>query len=146
MLRSIVIGKPGPDPLSCWAQKNMHHMHCKRSNVNLALCACAASVHECTVSRREHERWMVKHCDAVQTRCDLKPFVHFEMESVRSDSHRMFIKFQSNLCYIMNKYELHLTFRIIFTSPTPDRDWDGAAACRAKPLVAGASSTRDFFF
>ncbi len=36
----------------------------------------------------------------------------------------------------MKKYELYLTFSIIIISPTPDRDWDGAAACRAKPLSA----------
>ncbi len=36
----------------------------------------------------------------------------------------------------MNKYELYLTFSIIIISPAPDRDWDGDAACRAKPLTA----------
>ncbi len=43
----------------------------------------------------------------------------------------------------MNKYELYLTFSIIIISPAPDRDWDGAAACRAKPFTASA---RDRFF
>ncbi len=43
----------------------------------------------------------------------------------------------------MNKYELYLTFSIIIISPAPDRDWDGAAACRAKPLTARASSAWD---
>ncbi len=46
----------------------------------------------------------------------------------------------------MNKYELYLTFSIIIISPAPDRDWDSADACRAKPLKARASSARDRFF
>ncbi len=46
----------------------------------------------------------------------------------------------------MKKYELYLTFSIIIISPAPDRDWDGAAACHAKPLTAGASSAWDRFF
>ncbi len=50
------------------------------------------------------------------------------------------------ICYLMNKYELYLTFSIIIISPAPDRDWDGAAACHTKPLTARASSARDQFF
>ncbi len=45
----------------------------------------------------------------------------------------------------MNKYELYLTFSIIIISPAPDRDWDGAAACRAKFFTADASSAWDRF-
>ncbi len=40
----------------------------------------------------------------------------------------------------MKKNELYLTFSIIIILPALDRDWDCAAACRAKPLKAGASS------
>ncbi len=43
----------------------------------------------------------------------------------------------------MKKYELYLTFSIIIILPAPDRDWDCDAACRAKPLTAGASSAWD---
>ncbi len=88
----------------------------------------------------------------VQTRCDLKPFAHFERESARGDSHRLFMKwclaesFKLLICYLMNKYELYLTFSIIIISPALDRDWDGAAAWRAKPLTARTSSARDHFF
>ncbi len=46
----------------------------------------------------------------------------------------------------MNKYELYLSFSIIIISPAPDRDWDSAAACHAKPLTARVSSARDRFF
>ncbi len=49
------------------------------------------------------------------------------------------------ICYLMNKYELYLTFSIIIISLTPDRDWDGAAECRAKPFTARASSDWDVF-
>ncbi len=88
----------------------------------------------------------------VQTRCDLKPFAHFERESVRGVIHTGCLWNVSQkvsnyfICYLMNKYELYLTFSIIIISPVPDRDWDGAAACRAKPLMARASSDRDRFF
>ncbi len=34
---------------------------------------------------------------------------------------------------------------IIIILPAPDRDWDGAAACHAKPLTAAASSAWDRF-
>ncbi len=50
------------------------------------------------------------------------------------NSHRKFSNYF--ISYLMKKYELYLTFSIIIISPTPDRDWDGAAACRAKPLSA----------
>ncbi len=43
----------------------------------------------------------------------------------------------------MNTYELYFTFNILIISPAPDRDWDGATACRAKSLTAGY---RSFFF
>ncbi len=46
----------------------------------------------------------------------------------------------------MKIYELYLTYSIIIISPAPDKDWDGAAARRAKSLTAGASSARDRFF
>ncbi len=86
----------------------------------------------------------------MQTRCDLKPFAHFERESARGDSHRLFMKWclteSFKLLYLMNKYELYLSFSIIIISPAPDRDWDGATACHAKPLTARASSARDQFF
>ncbi len=63
----------------------------------------------------------------VQTRCDLKPFAHFEREreSARGDSHRLFMK----LCYLTKKYELYITFSIIIISPAPDRDWDIQYVC-----------------
>ncbi len=37
----------------------------------------------------------------------------------------------------MNIYELYFTFNILIILPAPDRDFDGAAACRAKSLTAG---------
>ncbi len=91
----------------------------------------------------------------VQTRCDLKPFAHFERERERVHgdsqqtvcgimSHRKFSNYF--ISYLMKKYELYLTFSIIIILPAPDRDRDGAAACRAKPLTAGASSAWDRFF
>ncbi len=43
----------------------------------------------------------------------------------------------------MKKYELYLTFSIIIILTVPDRDRDGAAACRAKSLTTGASSAWD---
>ncbi len=87
----------------------------------------------------------------MQTRCDLKPFAHFERESARGDSHRLFMKLSDRvsnyfICYLMKKYELYLTVSIIIISPVLDRDWDGAAACRAKSLTARTSSARDRFF
>ncbi len=48
-------------PLTWARKKYAPHTHWKQSNVNLALCVRAASVHESTVSRRERELWMVKH-------------------------------------------------------------------------------------
>ncbi len=69
-----------------------------------------------------------------QTRCDLKPFAHFERESSCGDSftqagyemmsHK---KFQNTFLsiYLMNNYESYLTFSIIIISPAQDR-LDGA--------------------
>ncbi len=44
--------------------------------------------------------------------------------------------------YLMKKYELY----IIIIFPVTERDWDGAAACHAKCLTAGASSAWDRFY
>ncbi len=71
-----------------------YHTHCKWSNVNLAVCVCAC----------------------------VRVFVHAR---AASDSHRLFLKLSDKvsnyfICYVMNKYELCLTFSIIIISPAPD--------------------------
>ncbi len=85
----------------------------------------------------------------VQTRCDLKPFMHFKRERAcawwfshavcEMMSHRNFSNYF--ISYLMKKYEL---YSIIIISSAPDKDWDGAATCLVNPLTAGALSAWDF--